>query len=34
MTGVLPRWGEPVRIVAPTAKQVFDADSLKNCQGP
>ena len=25
----LPALGQPVRIVAPTAKQVFDADALK-----
>jgi hypothetical protein len=27
---VFRRWGERLRIVAPTAKQVFDADALKN----
>jgi len=29
MTGVFRRWGDQLRIVAPTAKQVFDADALK-----
>ena len=30
MTGVFRRWGDRLQIVAPTAKQVFDADALKN----
>ena len=29
MTGVYRDWGKPVRITAPTAKQVFDADAIK-----
>jgi hypothetical protein len=29
MTGVYRRWGAQLRIVAPTAKQVYDADALK-----
>jgi hypothetical protein len=30
MTGVFRLWGDRLQIVAPTAKQVFDADALKN----
>jgi hypothetical protein len=29
VTGVYRRWGDPVRIKAPRAKQVFDADSIR-----
>ena len=29
VTGVYRRWGEPVRIAAPRAKQVFDSDRIK-----
>ena len=29
VTGVYRRWGQPVRIAAPTPKQVFDADKIK-----
>jgi hypothetical protein len=29
LTGVFRRWGDPVRITAPQAKQVFDADRIK-----
>lgn len=29
ITGVYDGWGDPVRISAPTAKQVFDADSIR-----
>jgi hypothetical protein len=29
VTGVFRRWGDPVRIVAPKPKQVFDADAIK-----
>jgi hypothetical protein len=29
ITGVYRDWGKPVRITAPTAEQVFDADAIK-----
>lgn len=34
MTGVFRGWGKPVTIAAPTAKQVFDADSIKPTPAP